>query len=76
MEAQKNTVECAIAMQYNFALPADYDMAIVERRIRDKGPLLDNLPRLRLKATSWRGATRASARTSTPRFISGTSRRG
>jgi hypothetical protein len=26
-----------IAMQYSFALPADYDMAIVDRRIAEKG---------------------------------------
>lgn len=39
-----------IAMQYNFPLPADYDMAIIDRRIRDKGPLLDNLPGLKFKA--------------------------
>ncbi len=26
-----------IAMQYSFTLPADYDMSIVDRRIRDKG---------------------------------------
>lgn len=39
-----------IAMQYNFPLPADYDMAIIDRRIRDKGPLLDNLPGLKVKA--------------------------
>jgi hypothetical protein len=50
MEMQKKTVDCAMAMQYSFALPADYDMAIVERRIRDKGPSLDHLPKLRLKA--------------------------
>ena len=39
-----------IAMQYNFSLPADYDMAIIDRRIRDKGLLLDNLPGLKFKA--------------------------
>jgi uncharacterized protein DUF4865 len=39
-----------IAMQYNFVLPADYDMAIVDRRIEEKGPLLDNFPNLRFKA--------------------------
>ncbi|MDR3518440.1 MAG: DUF4865 family protein [Azospirillaceae bacterium] len=39
-----------ITMQYSFVLPADYDMAIIERRIRDKGPLLDGFPRLRFKA--------------------------
>lgn len=39
-----------IAMQYSFVLPADYDMAIIDRRIREKGPLLDGFPRLRFKA--------------------------
>ncbi len=39
-----------IAMQYSFSLPADYDMAIIDRRIREKGPLLDGFPRLRFKA--------------------------
>jgi hypothetical protein len=39
-----------IAMQYGFVLPADYDMSVIDRRIRDKGPLLDGFPRLRFKA--------------------------
>jgi hypothetical protein len=39
-----------IAMQYSFTLPADYDMTIIDRRIRDKGPLLDGFPDLRFKA--------------------------
>lgn len=39
-----------IAMQYSFTLPADYDMAIIDRRVREKGPLLDNLPGLKFKA--------------------------
>lgn len=39
-----------IAMQYSFTLPGDYDMDIVDRRIRDKGPLLDNFPHLAFKA--------------------------
>ncbi|MGY2048818.1 DUF4865 family protein [Methylobacterium sp. JK268] len=39
-----------IAMQYSFILPADYDMEIIERRIRDKGKLLDGFPGLRFKA--------------------------
>ena len=39
-----------IAMQYSFVLPADYDMGVVERRIRDKGPLFDGFPGLRMKA--------------------------
>jgi len=39
-----------IAMQYSFPLPADYDMAIVDRRIAEKGYLLDNFPGLKFKA--------------------------
>ncbi|MDQ0473730.1 DUF4865 family protein [Labrys wisconsinensis] len=39
-----------IAMQYSFTLPADYDMAIVERRIVEKGPMLDGFPGLAFKA--------------------------
>lgn len=39
-----------IAMQYSFTLPADYDMGIIDRRISDKGPLLDNFPNLAFKA--------------------------
>ena len=39
-----------IAMQYSFTLPADYDMGIVDRRIAEKGPLLDNFPNLKFKA--------------------------
>lgn len=39
-----------IAMQYSIALPADYDMTIIDRRIRDKGPALDGFPHLRFKA--------------------------
>jgi hypothetical protein len=39
-----------IAMQYSFALPADYDMSIIDRRIRDNGHKLDGFPDLRFKA--------------------------
>ncbi|WP_018899719.1 DUF4865 family protein [Rhizobium sp. 2MFCol3.1] len=39
-----------IAMQYSFTLPADYDMAIIDRRIRDKGPMTDGFPKLGFKA--------------------------
>jgi hypothetical protein len=39
-----------IAMQYNFALPADYDMVIIDRRIAEKGSFTDNFPGLRFKA--------------------------
>ncbi|WP_414474342.1 DUF4865 family protein [Microvirga sp. M2] len=39
-----------IAMQYSLALPADYDMEIIDRRIQDKGPLLNGFPNLKFKA--------------------------
>ncbi|WP_242112051.1 DUF4865 family protein [Luteimonas aquatica] len=39
-----------IAMQYSIALPADYDMDIVRRRIAQKGPQLDGFPGLSFKA--------------------------
>lgn len=39
-----------IAMHYRFPLPADYDMAIVDRRIADKGHLTDGFPGLLFKA--------------------------
>lgn len=39
-----------LAMQYSFTLPADYDMAIIRRRIADKGHLLDDFPGLAFKA--------------------------
>ncbi|MBB5572931.1 MULTISPECIES: DUF4865 family protein [Rhizobium] len=50
-----------IAMQYSFTLPADYDMAILDRRIRDKGPMLDNFPGLKFKA--YLSARKGDART-------------
>ncbi|PLR53758.1 DUF4865 family protein [Chimaeribacter arupi] len=39
-----------IAMQYRFVLPADYDMGIITRRIRDNGAKLDGFPGLVFKA--------------------------
>ncbi|OWV83608.1 D-amino acid aminotransferase [Rhizobium sp. R72] len=39
-----------MAMQYSFTLPADYDMSIIDRRIRDKGPMLDGFSGLGFKA--------------------------
>ncbi|MGA2550526.1 MAG: DUF4865 family protein [Burkholderiaceae bacterium] len=39
-----------IAMQYTIALPADYDMSIIERRILEKGRQTDHFPGLRFKA--------------------------
>jgi hypothetical protein len=50
-----------IAMQYSFTLPTDYDMAIVRRRIAEKGPLLDHLDGLRLKAYLHAGRGQHSA---------------
>jgi hypothetical protein len=35
-----------IAMQYSLVLPADYDMAIIGRRIAERGHLTDGLPGL------------------------------
>lgn len=46
-----------IAMQYSISLPADYDMAIIDRRIAEKGHLTDGFPGLVFKAyLSARGA--------------------
>ncbi|MES2104707.1 MAG: DUF4865 family protein [Pseudomonadota bacterium] len=39
-----------IAMQYSFALPADYDMDVIRQRIASKGHLLDHFPGLAFKA--------------------------
>ncbi|ROR05143.1 DUF4865 family protein [Erwinia sp. JUb26] len=39
-----------IAMQYRFRLPSDYDMTIIENRVRENGHRLDNFPGLVLKA--------------------------
>jgi hypothetical protein len=39
-----------LAMQYSFTLPADFDMAVIRRRIVAKGPLTDSLPGLGFKA--------------------------
>jgi hypothetical protein len=39
-----------IAMQYSLVLPADYDVGIIDRRIRHRGPSLDGFPKLRFKA--------------------------
>lgn len=38
------------AIQYEIALPADYNMAIIERRVATRGPRLDEFPGLGLKA--------------------------
>jgi hypothetical protein len=39
-----------IAMHYRFLLPADYDMATIDRRIAEKGRLTDGFPGLLFKA--------------------------
>lgn len=39
-----------IAMQYAIPLPADYDMAIIRRRVAEKGRLFDDFPGLAFKA--------------------------
>lgn len=39
-----------IAMQYSLVLPADYDMAIIDRRIAARGHATDGLPGLGFKA--------------------------
>lgn len=39
-----------IAMQYSFTLPADYDMSIVDRRVKEKGHALDKHRPLAFKA--------------------------
>lgn len=39
-----------IAMQYSFALPADYDMSVIDRRVAEKGHLLDDHEPLLLKS--------------------------
>ncbi|WP_432494992.1 DUF4865 family protein [Kineococcus gypseus] len=45
-------------MQYEIVLPADYDMAIVERRIAERGTATDDWPGLGLKAYAVRRAGR------------------
>ena len=37
-------------MQYTITLPADYDMAVIRRRVAARGSLLDDFPDLGLKA--------------------------
>jgi Domain of unknown function (DUF4865) len=49
-----------IAMQYNFTLPADYDMSVIDRRIADKGPLLDGFPGFKFKSRRMTGLLRTA----------------
>jgi hypothetical protein len=39
-----------IAMQYSFVLPADYDMAVIDRRVAERGHFTDGFPGLVFKA--------------------------
>jgi hypothetical protein len=48
-----NKENTMLAMQYSFTLPTDYDMSIVDRRITEKGHLIDEFPGLILKAYLW-----------------------
>ena len=60
-----------IAMQYSFPLPADYDMAIVRRRIAEKGPMLDRFPNLLFKAylVADKGASRTAENLYAPFYV-------
>lgn len=51
-----------LAMQYHFGLPADYDMAIIDRRVAEKGRFTDGLPGLAFKAYLSTRKTRDGAR--------------
>lgn len=53
-----------IAMQYSFALPADYDMEIIRQRIATRGHLMDVYPGLLFKA--YLSADKGNGRGSTP----------
>lgn len=50
-----------LAMQYRFTLPADYDMAIVRRRIANFGHRLDACPQLIVKAYLYAQRSEGSA---------------
>lgn len=39
-----------LAMQYNFTLPADFDMEVIRQRVAAKGPLVEGFPGLGFKA--------------------------
>lgn len=58
-------------MQYEVTLPADYDMKIIRHRVATKGPLLDNLPGLGIKAyvIRERGVDGASANEYSPFYL-------
>ena len=50
-----------IAKQYSIALPADYDMGIIRRRVAERGARFDSFPGLYLKAFLIRERGRAGA---------------
>lgn len=50
-----------IAAQYEIALPADYDMDIIRRRVAERGTALDDRPGLALKAYLMREVADGSA---------------
>ncbi|WP_233840016.1 DUF4865 family protein [Dyella sp. 2HG41-7] len=51
-----------ITMQYRIVLPADYDMAIIRKRIAERGHLTDDFPRLAFKAYLYADRTAAYAK--------------
>jgi len=56
------------AMQYAFTLPADYDMAVIRRRIADKGRALDGFPGLAFKAYLFSDRADSRHRTTANRY--------
>jgi hypothetical protein len=60
-----------IIKQYTIGLPADYDMAIIRKRVADKGPAFDTLPGLGLKAfmISEKGRCGASSNQYAPVYL-------
>jgi hypothetical protein len=61
-----------IVMQYRFTLPADYDMAVIETRIRENGAKLDGFLACWLRRISFPGArTRIALRIAMRRCMSG-----
>jgi hypothetical protein len=56
-----------ITMQYRIALPADYDMNIIRRRIEERGHLTDDFPHLAFKAYLY--ADRRASHTKAPQNL-------
>ena len=53
-----------IIKQYTIGLPADYDMAIIRKRVADKAPAFDTFPGLGIKTFMIREKGGATARPS------------